>query len=87
MQLQIMKTIWYFKQNGLNSNEFHFYFCSLQWPNFHVCNPQINCFKKKKKKQTKCQRTQHRVIEQLCGFHMYVGNMRGSLSQNFLSPL
>lgn len=51
MQLQIMKTIWYFKQNGLNSNEFHFYFCSLQWPNFHVCNPQINCLKKKRKKQ------------------------------------
>lgn len=29
--------------------------------------------------------TQHPVIEQLCGFYIYVGNMWGSLSQNFLS--
>lgn len=53
MQLQIMKTTWYLKKKSLKTNEFHFYFCSLQWPYFHVCNPQIVCLKKNKQKTPK----------------------------------
>lgn len=65
---------------------FRFYFRSLQWLCFHVCNPQIICLKKQKPKNPNPKHTQHPVIEQLCGFYTYVGNMRGSLFQNFLSP-
>lgn len=58
-----------------------------------MCVTHRSSVKKKKqqkpttnKKTRNPKHTQHPVIEQLCGFYTYVGNVRGSLSQNFLSP-